>query len=558
MKLSSPVLESRLRQQARQELRESPLLWKDYRQHKAQWWRRNRQFQISLAMFYVLAILFSAVVRSGRPLTVLTAIALYASGTALYRCKSYYARATTGYDRAVFIALPVSDDEFIKHESRSLFRSWIGAFALFGVAYGAYAAVYGASWRDLDAVLLASILQTLTGLSVGAAVVALRPKWTGASVIAPFYGLMILCSFLPEDGLRFLWSAALITPAGWVAHGFAGLVGSANSLERFWLVPAFILSLTLPFTLRVLQSRIASALASPDFAFDKVLAPEADTDGDIKEDARAAEPINGWQPSVLDDQVHRESKSTDWVQLGWIERLVATLLNSRERTVAEFMLANDLHTWSKKWRFAMIITLAGTALTLVAPSLPSWLFFLPMILAGFTSAPLLGGAWIGFKGPLSSGFCIPVYSVFPLSYSEISWVMLKTNYLRALTWAPLAIAYASALAHRLNYSFAYGAGIGVDVVLIVMALQPVIIAGHFSSGTNDTRQINWQTVLFFGFALALLVIMLVATFMMFIVPALLVQAGAITVVLATSSLGWVAYKLLFERGRIDVLSRPRG
>jgi len=114
------------------------------------------------------------------------------------------------------------------------------------------------------------------------------------------------------------------------------------------------------------------------------------------------------------------------------------------------------------------------------------------------------------------------------------------------------------LTHRLNYSFAYGAEIGVDVVLIVIALQPVIIAGHFSSGTNDTRQINWQTVLFFSFALALLVIMLVATFMMFIVPTRLAQAGAITFVFATSLLGWVAYKLLFERGRIDVLSRPRG
>jgi hypothetical protein len=123
--------------------------------------------------------------------------------------------------------------------------------------------------------------------------------------------------------------------------------------------------------------------------------------------------------------------------------------------------------------------------------------------------------------------------------------MLKTNYARALTWAPLAIVYTSALAHRLNYSFAYGAEIGVDVVLIVIGLQPVIIAGHFSSGTNDTRQINWQTVLFFSF-------------MMFIVPTRLVQAGAITVVFATSLLGWVAYKLLFERGRIDLLSRPRG
>jgi hypothetical protein len=555
--LSSPALERRLRHQARQELRESPLLWRDYRQHKARWWRRNRHLQISLVSVYVLAILFSAVVRSGRPLVVLTAIALYASGTALFRCKSYYARATTGYDRAVLIALPVSDDEYIKHESRSLFRSWIGAFALFTVAYGVYAAVYGSLWHDLYAVLLASILQTLTGLSIGAVVVAFRPKWLAGS-LAPFYGLMILCLFVPEDGLRFLWSATLVTPAGWVAHGFAGLVGTANSLERFWLVPAFVLSATLPLTLRVLQLRIASALASPDFAFEKVFVPDSDNSDDPQENVSTAETINSWQSAGLNNQVHSGSESTDWAQLGWIERLVGGLLSSREQIVAEFMLGNDLHTWSKKWRFATIATLVGTAVTLAVPSLPSWLFFLPMIVAGFLSAPLLGGTWIGFKGPLTSGCCLPVYFVFPLSYCEISWVMLKTNYIRALTWAPLAIVYASALAHRVDYPFAYGAGIGVDVVLIVMALQPVIIAGHFSSGTNDTRQINWQTVLFFSFALALLVIMLVATFMMFIVPTVLVQAGAIIVVFAMSSLGWAAYKLLFERGRIDVLSRPRG
>jgi hypothetical protein len=557
VQLSSPALERRLRQQARHELRESPLLWKDYRQHKARWWRRNRRLPFSLVSVYALAALFSATVRSGRSLAVLTAIASYATGTALFRCKSYFARATTGYDRAVFIALPVSDDEYIKHESRSLFRSWIGALALFGVAYGVYAAVYGKFWDNLAAVLLASILQTLTGLSVGALVTAFRRKWTGASIIAPFYGLMILCLFLPEDGLRFLWSAMLVTPAGLVAHGFAGSFDGANSLERFWLIPAFILSATLPLTLRALQSRIVSALASPDFALEQVSAPGSDNSDDTEDDASRVEPINSWQLTALDDQLHHESKGTDRAQLGWIERLVAPLLSSRESVVAEFMLANHLHTWSKKWRSAALITLAGTALTLAAPLLPPWFFFVPMIVAGSMCAPLFGGTWVGFQGPITSGFYLPAYAVFPLSYSEISWVMLKSNYARALTWAPLAIIYASALAHRLNHSFAYGAGVGVYGVLIVMALQPVMIAGHFSSGTNDTRQISWQTVLFFSCALALLSIMLIAAFMIFMVSALLVQLGAVTVIFATSSLGWVSYKWLFERGRIDVLSQPR-
>jgi len=45
--------------------------------------------------------------------------------------------------------------------------------------------------------------------------------------------------------------------------------------------------------------------------------------------------------------------------------------------------------------------------------------------------------------------------------------------------------------------------------------------------------------------------------MMFIVPTFLVQAVAIAVVFTMSLAGWAGYKLLLERGRIDLLSRPR-
>jgi len=553
VKLSAPAVERGVRAQARRELRESRLLWKEYRQHRTRWWRRNRNFRAALGSVYILAILFLVAVRSGRALALLCVVALYASGTALFRCANYYARVLRGYDRAVLVALPVPDDEYLRHESRRFFRSCVGAFAVFVLAYGAYAIVHGNLWHDLGAILVAAVLQTFSGLCIGMAVLAYRPEWIRTSAIFPFYGLMIVCLYLPEDGLRFLWSATLITPAGWVAHGFGAMVGSADSSERFWFLPAFILSAVLPLVLRKLRSRLASELASPDSAFDAVFVPAS---GDDHEQTQMAEPSRTGQLWPADIPLIRELKGADWTRLGWIERIVAGLLTDRQKVVAEFMLVDDLGTWSKKWRTAAIVTAMGVALTLATPSLPSWLFFLPMVFAGFMSAPILGGSWPGFKGPTASGFVLPAYASFPIGYGEISRVMLKTNVIRALTWAPLAIIYAVALARRLGYSFGYGSAIGCDVVLILMALQPVIVAGHFSSGSNDTRQINWQTILFFGFALVLLITMLVATFMMFIVPTLLVQAIAIAVVFTMSLAGWAAYKLLLERGRIDLLSRP--
>ena len=121
-----------------------------------------------------------------------------------------------------------------------------------------------------------------------------------------------------------------------------------------------------------------------------------------------------------------------------------------------------------------------------------------MAIAGMMAAPILGGLWTGFSGPMTSGFVLPAYSVFPLGYAEITRVMLKANLVRAVTWAPLAIVYAVTLAHRQGSPFEYGALIGLDVVLILIALQPITIMGHFSAGTNDTDPLAEHTVLQHG------------------------------------------------------------
>ncbi len=552
MRLSSPAVERSLREQARRELRQSPLLWKDYRQHRTRWWRRNRNLQVAIGSLYALAVIFLVSVQARGRLALLDVVAFYASGTALFRCSSYYSRVLRGYDRAVLISLPVLDDDYLRHESRVFFRSWAGAFVIFVVAYGGYISVYGKLWRDAGTVLAAATLQTLTSVCIGMAVVVYRRRWVRA--IVPFYGLMIVCLYLPENALHFLWSATLVMPAGWVAHGFAGVIGSGDSAERFWLIPAFLVSAALPLVWRRLQSQFLSDLVSPDAAFEALLAPDSE---ETQEQPPAVESGEIWQAIPTYVPLAAELKGSDWTRLGWIERLVAVWLTDRQRVVAEFMLASNLGAWSKKWRMAAMVTLAGTAVTLIVPSLPSWLFFLPMIAAGLMAAPVFGGSWPGFGGPFASGLVLPVYATVPIGYGEISRVMLKTSLVRALTWAPLAILYAAALSHRLGYSFEYGSAMALDIVLVLIAVQPVMVAGHFSSGTNDSRQLNWHTVSFFCFALFLLVILVVATIMTFVVPTLAVRAISLAVIFAASLAGLAAYKLLFERGRIDVLSRPR-
>ena len=555
MKLSSPVLERNLRRQARREMRESATLWREYQQHRSRWWERNRSFQAVLPTLAVLGLLWTSGLRSGRPLDVLTVIALYAAATTLLRSAAYCGRVLRGFDRAVLINLPIGDDDYLRHELRTLFRSWAGAFAVFLLAYGGYALINGDLRRDWVFLLVAAILQTSAGLSLGSTVLAYRPKWAALTVVAPLYGMAILCPYLPASGAQFLWSASLITPAGWVAHGFAGLVGAVDSGERFWLIPAFAVSAALPVALGKLQSRLRSELALPGDVLETILEPERN---DIEHEIDFGGSADAVPPVREDFSLGGLSARPDWRHLGWIERLVAAWFTDREKVVAEFMLTTQLGTWSKRWRVASIITAAGAVCTLVVPVLPPWIFLLPMAVAGMMAAPILGGCWTGFRGPMTSGFVLPAYSVFPLGYAEITRVMLKANLVRAVTWAPLAVVYVAALAQRQGSTFEYGALIGLDVVLILIALQPITIMGHFSSGTNDTKQIHWQNILFFGMALVFLIVGLVAGFMIFIVPTLLVHVVALAGMVAISTASWAAYKVLFERGRIDLLSRPRG
>jgi len=88
--------------------------------------------------------------------------------------------------------------------------------------------------------------------------------------------------------------------------------------------------------------------------------------------------------------------------------------------------------------------------------------------------------------------------------------MLKTNIILILAWAPLVVAYAVALAVRLGTGPRYGIVMGGEVVFLAMGFQPLMIMGHFSSGTNDTRQINRYTLSFFALALILLILLVIA------------------------------------------------
>ena len=166
------------------------------------------------------------------------------------------------------------------------------------------------------------------------------------------------------------------------------------------------------------------------------------------------------------------------------------------------------------WRAAAVTSAIGILATLVLPMVRQgiWIFFVPMIVTAMIAAPLLGGVWPGFWpgfGHQFAGRWAPVYSAVPLGYREISRVMFKVNGVRCVLWLPLLIAYAPALAWRLNAEPAQGIVLALRAFCLVVVLQPVIVVGHFSQGTNAI----WlrRLFLFLVLGLAITIIVLLGT-----------------------------------------------
>ncbi|PYV22186.1 MAG: hypothetical protein DMG24_17555 [Acidobacteria bacterium] len=180
-----------------------------------------------------------------------------------------------------------------------------------------------------------------------------------------------------------------------------------------------------------------------------------------------------------------------------------------------------------------------------------WILFVPMIVAALIAAPLLGGTWPGFDHRFCAGRWAPLYSTVPLGYREISRVIFKVNGMRCAVWLPLLIAYAPILAWRLNAEPTQGIVFALKAFCLVVALQPVMVLGHVSKGTNDSEGITLGR-LFLLSMLGLGVFILLAAGVMTFMPDPLITVVGLAIA-AFSALGfWLLYGFFYNR-RLDLL-----
>lgn len=558
MKLESPLLVKSLRKQARSEMRADSALWKDYRRHRSTWWRRAHQLPGYLLsyLYLLVAAAVAGLTFDKRGLLLLGSV-LYATGTTLWRGLVFHNDVVGSYDRAVALHLPLSDEAFFAYEWRKCIVSWIKGFCVFLFAYGMLAIGSDRFLQNSGPAVLASALQATIGLTLSLWVLAKAPRFKNGTVSFCLYGLIVISWWLPASTVQSLWSAALLLPGGWVAHAFAAMLGRSPAYELAFLLPALAVAATLPLAFRSARKRLLAELHAQVY---EELLQAAQPEDNIEEPAGWTAPLAPeaqlWQGHYL--------KTLDWTRAGWIEDIVSRLFDVREIAVAEFMLGNQLGAWSKRWRTGVWIAAAGILVTSLSPQklVPGWILTSIVVIAAFWGMPVLGGFWQAFQGAPTSGFLTAAYAAFPIGYGQITRVMVISNLVRILCFAPIFMGHVVALEVHYGGASIYGAAIAIKLLLMIIVFQPLTIPGHISANSNDTRIMRRPMFLLFLFGLVLLAVTVLAVLVLFDVVHIserevFAHAVAVVVIAACSLSMWAVYGQLFNRGIFDVLAKPQ-
>lgn len=557
MKLRSRLLEKSLRGQARAEMRTDGSIWKDYRRHRLSWFRGNIRGNLGTVFVYsyfLFALVIGGVTFERRRLVII-ATALYATATTLWRSAKFRIAVLESYDRAVLLHLPISDEDYFDYEWRKYRWSWIRAAGIFLIAYIAVAAGSSQLFRNALPAVIAASLQAGVGLCVSLWLLAKAPKFKSAIASFPFYVLIPTLLWLPGAEIQMLDAATLITPGGWISHAFASFVDNKPWGQIAWVLPAVVLFTTVWASYEMARNHLLEKLVtqtSDELAQNAVVTLEQNIQEPPGHETPFGPEAQLWYGNYLEGY--------DWAHAGWIENVAARWFSEREKNVAEFMLGDQIGAWTKRWRKAALVAAAGIIVAaLVRGSLiPDWILYVIGAIAATFGAPVLGGAWQAFQGTPTSGLLTAAYASFPISYGEISRVMMKSNLVRISVFSPFVIAYSVAVTVHFWYPPAQGAMIGIKLLALTLLLQPVMIAGRFSSGSDDTRHLRWQTFFFFLFCLLLMAVCVAAAIMLFVSDgASAAQVLSVVIIGACCSVCWALYGTLYNRGKVDPLAKPQ-
>ena len=399
--------------------------------------------------------------------------------------------------------------------------------------------------QSIPAAIVHGLVQTamivISGLHVTAYFQQHRGKIGWNAVL--FVIVLILGTFIPTiaDKLRDSSSLILaILPAGWIHHVVSGL----SWREWIYLLPILILCIALPQSLRRIRHNF---LHSPVWSTD--LEGQSLNPSEVDEDEVEATEDGGIALARVSTNINK----------GPLEVAVSKLWNDDQRQTAAFLWPGE-RAWTAFWIWSAKFMLVFVVVAAIGRFIFNFDLIVGVALAlgGFASlaaSPLFSRA-TGLRQHGALGVFSPMYAAFPLAYDSLYKTLRAVALVRWLTWMPLILLYAAAIAWLSELNTILVLKIAFKIGLMLLALQPGIITLWLSYNCSITRR--WPVVL-----IVLLLLILGGAMFAFILTSgettvpVAVNLGLLAAIWILAKAAQLLHRTLYRSGAMDLLSKPR-
>lgn len=557
--VSMRKMHTAIRRAARARLRQTPSLWKEYKA------KRPRQMHGPGTHWYLVFLWFAlpafAIAYEGQAAGLLVALGFYCVSRVVAWAQTLLNALHASLDFASSLYLPISEKQFFDRQARATILSTWGVPVVSAYAMVVLASVKTITLHDWAVAASAGVLLWLVTLALAVALALFRPHWIHPYVQHGAVILALVSLFAGQPVAASLHATLLVTPMGWVTHGFAeGFLQGHRGFLWAWL-PAIAVACALPYLL--LRMRNEYKVGEIFFGPPELSAADLGQDFDAssaqtqEEGIELADARRRFMPGLMGNRIRRDGlpREHDWKLYGWVEGLIQGLLSERQHTLAEYMLAARMGSWTWWWTRSTVVLAAAAVVMLLPVLLPNWVFFLVLVGTALLATPFAGGHWPGFEKHFTAEQLVPCHAYYPIGYREMTGLMLRVNWIRLGLFAPAFLLACAALGLRLGETGWLGAWRGFEVLLLLAAVQPLFVVLQFSSGTNDTRVIHFESCLAFA-AIALLLLSLLSAGVGIFVAVGPWQALSAAAFVFFPGLSWWLYGWLYEHGRVDTIRPP--
>lgn len=544
MRLEWPAFEKQSRKLVREELKRSPALRKEFKKgRKANANLPGRLLgKVGLPLLWIL-IPANMMMKQGFP-TALAIISLWFAGSCFLRGHRWFQHFYASRDLVVLNLLPLNDEQVFQVQKRNYFKSslWLiwellAAYCIVGLFWEESRSVY---YLLPFAALLQAMLVMALGLHLANWLHFLPLGAIGGFLRVSAVALLIWALNQPENSNGIVQVSSYIFPTGWLNYALY-----LGGVKHDW----FSLALLIPIVALIVASRFAWARLRAFYSLEgfEVIpslnnAPE---EPELTPESFDRKP----GPTEIEDNIGARNflKGVNWQATGWLERFVAGLFSKREMEIAEFLVAQN-PGWTKAFNVGLVIWLMVCLVVWTLGSYNFTIVYMCAYLLGTATLPIFGGHWRGLRQMATGGVFIPAFAVYPIAFNEVARVLLKVNVTRILAASPFLITFGALASYKLNASPLLGAEIALQILEVLILVQPVFVLLPISTTSSKLR---------FGYSMVFLLLILMlagAMISLFFVQGIMTRAIINAGLVLLAILIYLLYRKAYRFCKMDLIN----